>query len=310
MLKIHFAPIQGQTDYIYRQLHNAVAGGIDCYYTPFVRLEKNNLRNKDLRDILKENNQNIKVIPQIICNGKEEFCRLCDLVEAQGWNEIDINIGCPFPMQVHAKRGAGLLPHPELIEEIIKEIEQRKEVNFSIKMRSGLNNINEGKQIITMLNDVPIKQITIHPRLGIQQYKGVANHEVFKELAKLSQKPLIYNGDITTPEEIEILEQHFPNLAGVMIGRGLLSRPSLAKEYKEKRELSSKEQLSILLKIHDKIFAYIQQHYQGDSQILSRMQSFWEYAIIDKKIFKRITKCGSLRNYREAIVMLDRDNAN
>ena len=122
MLAIHFAPIQGHTNHIYRQLHNLAAGGIDYYYTPFLRIEKGGLRNKDLKGILPENNQSISVIPQIICNSREEFAMLCDIVQGYGWKAVDLNLGCPFPLQTHAKRGAGLLPYPNIIQKIIEEM--------------------------------------------------------------------------------------------------------------------------------------------------------------------------------------------
>lgn len=55
-LPIHFAPLQGYTEAIYRNAHDAFFGGVDTYYTPFVRLEKGNFRRRDVRGIEPENN--------------------------------------------------------------------------------------------------------------------------------------------------------------------------------------------------------------------------------------------------------------
>ena len=107
---VAFAPLQGYTDCEYRRAHCEVAGGVDEYYTPFVRLEGGEVRQKDLRDINLQRNEGVATVPQVIARDRDEFARLCDVVQAAGWNRIDLNMGCPFPMQVKAGRGCGLAP--------------------------------------------------------------------------------------------------------------------------------------------------------------------------------------------------------
>ena len=134
---VAFAPLQGYTDAVYRRAHWECVGGVDEYYTPFVRIEKGEVRRKDLRDTNPAANEGVPTVPQVIARDVDEFARLCDALQEQGWNRIDINMGCPFPMQVRAGRGSGLLQHPERIEEILKEMQRRPEVVFSVKMRLG-----------------------------------------------------------------------------------------------------------------------------------------------------------------------------
>lgn len=72
--KIHFAPVQGHTDWIYRNLHEKHFGGIDAYYTPFIRVEKGNgFRTKDLRDITPEINRVGELIPQVLGGDPDEL---------------------------------------------------------------------------------------------------------------------------------------------------------------------------------------------------------------------------------------------
>ena len=166
---IAFAPLQGYTDAVYRRAHWECVGGVDEYYTPFVRIEKGEVRRKDLRDTAPTVNEGVPTVPQVIARDGDEFARLCDALQGQGWGRIDLNMGCPFPMQVKAGRGSGLLLHPERVEEIQKEMLRRPDVAFSVKMRLGQENESEGLSTMPIINEMPLVHVTLHPRLGKQQ---------------------------------------------------------------------------------------------------------------------------------------------
>lgn len=305
MLPIHFAPIQGHTDITYRTLHATIMGGIEEYYTPFIRWEKGTLRNKDRRDIEpSQNTQNTTV--QLIFKDLDEFKRLTDAVVEMGWSKVDLNMGCPFPLQVHAGRGAGLLQHPDTIELIANEISKMKEIVFTAKMRLGQESEDEGLRALEILDQAGLKHIALHPRLGKQQYKGKADREAYGRFLERCSTPMIYNGDLATLGEMHEVEAQFPKTAGLMIGRGLLARPTLAMEYRQGSELPESERQEAVKALHEGIWQYANQHLQGESQILSRMQSFWEplEPALDKKQFKALTRCGTLRKYREAVATL------
>ena len=176
-------------------------------------------------------------------------------------------------------------------------------VKFSVKMRLGQETPDEAFALLPILNDTPLAHITLHPRLGKQQYKGALDFGSFERFYSECKHPLVYNGDITSVSQIHEMERRYPKLAGIMIGRGLLARPSLAAEYKTQSET---EFTNKLLQMHQIIFENACQTYQGDSQILSHIQSFWEYLEpnISKKAFKKIKKAGKLNEYIEAISML------
>ena len=118
MYKIYFAPLQGYTEDAYRRLHNKYFGGVEAYYTPFVRLEHGELRSKDMRDVRPEFNEGVNIVPQVIANSGEEMNVLVDYLKSLGYNRIDVNAGCPFPLQTRHGRGAGLLVAPDRFEEL------------------------------------------------------------------------------------------------------------------------------------------------------------------------------------------------
>ena len=329
MIKILFAPLQGYTIGIYRKAHAEIFGGVDAYYAPFLRIENGLPREKDLRDLenreieangkcANEKRADFKVVPQIIANSVQEFKTLADVLLQKGFTEIDFNMGCPFPMQVNRHRGAGILSDVQAVQEIMDEIKRisgaaagitsanvqgTAPVKFSVKMRLGQESPNEAFALLPILNSTPLAHITLHPRLGKQQYKGAIDFNSFERFYNECKHPLVYNGDITTVSQINELERKYPKLAGIMIGRGLLARPSLATEY---RDATPQDLLGKILQMHQAIFDNACKTYQGDSQILSHIQTFWDYLepSIPKKIFKKIKKAGKLSEYKEAVAQL------
>ncbi len=307
-MKLFFAPLQGYTDHRYRCLHQTIFGGIDCYFSPFMRCDGGQLRNKELRDILPDNNAGTMLVPQLICASGDELAHLLDAVQQLGYSQVDINMGCPFPLQTGRGRGAALLAREEALESVVREIERRREVAFSVKMRSGFSSTDEGMRSLHRLNETPLQRVTLHPRLGRQQYKGVPDMEVFAQMAAVCRHPVVYNGDICNTVQIDELHHTFPTLHGVMIGRGLLARPTLAWEWHNHTTLSDGAVLQQSLLMHRQLYNTARQTLQGDQQILGRMHAFWEYQqpLIDKKIYKRLMKAGNCRTYEEAVAMLSR----
>ena len=115
-LPIHFAPLQGYTEAFYRNAHAAVFGGIDTYYTPFVRIEKESFRNKDIREIDFANNHVPHLVPQLIAPSAEKAETILSLFIEKGYGEADINLGCPFPILAKRHNGSGILPYPEEVK--------------------------------------------------------------------------------------------------------------------------------------------------------------------------------------------------
>lgn len=306
-MEIQFAPLQGYTDAAYRRIHNDIyPGGITCYYSPFIRIEKGDVRTRDIRDILPENNPSLKLIPQIIAKNDDEFKFLCDKIADIGYCEIDINMGCPFPLQTRKGRGAGLLPHPDMAASIFKCISSTPDISFSIKMRLGLSQNDEWTHLVDLINDTPLRQVTIHPRIGAQQYSGDIDRIAFDDFYERIKQPIVYNGDITTLEQISLITRKYPRLKGIMIGRGMLARPSLAQEYALGTEFSDIRQRSQLLRLHESLFQHYSSTLQGENQLLTKMKTFWEYLepAIGRRTVKAIRKSSTISKYCAIVAMI------
>lgn len=303
MLPIHFAPLQGHTDDVYRRTHHTLIGGIKRYYTPFVRVEAGGIRSKDYRDIDPKNNMETPVTPQIIFRDCKELQYLTREIESLGYTTIDLNMGCPFPLQARHGRGSGILAHTDIIAEVAEFIKANPHLSFSVKMRLGWEDPEEWRPVLEFLNHTPLAHITLHPRTGIQQYKGTIDLESFEHFYHACQHPIIYNGDLTTLPHLHEIEARYPRLAGLMLGRGLLCCPTLAQEYTEGREFTHTERIHALRKLHTKLMEQYATIVKGDAQLHSKMRVYWEYTepLIGHKPYKKIMKSGNLRNYLNAI---------
>lgn len=306
MKSIYFAPLQGYTDDVYRRVHNELIGGVKLYYTPFVRVEAGSIRSKDIRDISPANNKNVPVVPQIIFNSRKEFEYLVERLLELGYKDIDLNMGCPFPLQTKHKRGAGILAHNDIISDIVEGIKRYSDIRFSVKMRLGWEKPQEAENVVQLLNGVELQHITLHPRTGIQQYKGNIDIDAFARVYSLSDNPVVYNGDILSIEDIYNIERRFPDVKGFMIGRGLLGCPSLAKEYNEGVVWSREERIALMLNMHSALIKEYSLFLKGETQILNKMRTFWEYSeqLLTRKPYKKVLKSGNLKNYLLAVTEL------
>ena len=302
-MKIYSAPLQGFTEAVWRNIHSEVFGGIDGYYTPFLRYEHGEIRNKDIRDVERKNNTTQNLVPQIIAATPEEMHPLLELIANEGYARVDINMGCSFPLQMRKRHGAGLLPHPDLVAALMAEVTKHPEVSFSVKMRLGCNSKDEWKELMPILNEAPLRHITMHPRLGIEQYKKPVDVDAFGEFYAACKHPVIYNGDLNTLADICRIEELFPELKGVMLGRGLLANPALGIEYRDGRELTEREQCCLVQRMHEVMSRELTPRLQGNTQFLSKMKPYWEYLLptLPKRLRKPILKATTIEKYQAAV---------
>lgn len=304
--EIHLAPLQGYTDYIFRNAFEKYFGGIDVYYTPFIRWEKGGCRNKDLRDIQPELNSVPRLVPQILPGSLEEFRFLTEIVRERGYQSVDINLGCPFPLIAGKRKGAGMLPYPDQVREVLKGVDEYPDIRFSLKMRLGWENPCECIDLACVLNNIRLDYITVHARTGKQQYKGGTDPEAFARFSELICHPLFYNGDLCAPEDIFHILEKFPLLRGVFVGRGLVSSPWMAKEFKENETFSDEQRMSLCLDFHDELFSAYSRVLQGEVQVLTKMKTLWEYFLpaTDRKLLKQIRKSTKLSQYGACINLM------
>ncbi len=301
---IYFAPLQGYTDAIYREVHAQVFGGITSYYSPFVRLEKGDFRKKEIRDITYPANREIPFVPQLIAATPEEFRTIAAFFAQEGYKQADINLGCPFPLQAKLHRGAGILPYPNEVATLLETIAEFPQISFSVKLRLGWEDPEECLALAPLLNQLPLTHIALHPRIGKQQYKGTTNPEAFEAFYQACNHPLIYNADLLSIADIHAVTNRFPELQGIMVGRGLLAHPWLATEYITGQLLSEQDKRSKAAYFHSLLMEkYSQRLEGGDHQLLGKLQTIWDYFLpgAEKKLRKKVLKAQTLPAYQAAV---------
>ena len=221
------APLQGVTDNVWRMAQHSVFGGVDAYYAPFMRVERGEVRRKDLRDVDPERNAGITLIPQILACQPDHALMMVDALKQRGYSRIDINLGCPFPPIALHRKGSGMLAYPELVEALFKALAATDGVEYSVKMRLGWDQPEQWREILPLMEIIKPVNIAVHPRIGKQQYKGDLDIGQFEALMAASAWPIVYNGGLRTPEDIEVVMNRYPNLAAVMVGSGLAANPGM-----------------------------------------------------------------------------------
>lgn len=311
-MKYYFAPVQGHTDAAYRHFHASHYGhssGNDSnviYTTPFIRLEKGELRKKDYKDATSVLNEGIDVLPQVIFKNREELTALVGLLKESGASRIDINMGCPFPLQTTRGRGAASIADEECREAVKEVVTGHPEIEFSLKMRLGYNE-PEYLPLIETLNELRLNHISVHPRTAKDQYTGEMHLDAFHNIYELSKNPIVYNGELHNPDEIKKIIAEYPDLQGVMIGRGALARPSIFAELISGEEWEPERRKKEMMAFHRELFAYYRDNLiGGDHQVLDKIRPFWEYAEeeIGRKAWKAIRKASNISKYQTALALL------
>lgn len=304
-MKLHLAPLQGYTESDYRQAFADVYGSAAdvVLYTPFLRLEKGAPARRGVRDATADGAAGLVTVPQIIFNSTDEFTALTDLLTAAGHDRIDLNLGCPFAPQVRHGRGAGLLARPDVVRDVARLITDRPACTFSVKMRLGVDRPDQWKEIVDVFNDVPLSHVAVHARTAAMQYAGSPLLDEFALAAEAITHPVVYNGDIKSPRDIDAILSRFPSLSGVMIGRGALARPSLFAEWSTGTEWNREQRLEAIGRLHALYSERLAARLCGDHQLLSKLKPFWDYLEdeIGHRNYKAIRKSRNLDAYDTAV---------
>ena len=305
-IKLLSSPLQGFTDFRFRNAFHKHFGGIDTFYSPYIKLNgKLVVKGSYERDILPENNNTLEVIPQIITNDADEFLFVAKYVQQFGYKELNWNLGCPYPMVAKCGMGSGLIKNTDQIEHILKRVHNETDIIVSMKMRMGYENASEILDVFPILEQYPIKNIAIHARIGKQLYKGGVDLDSFQKCLDNSKQKIYYNGDITSVAKFNELQERFPSIDHWMIGRGLIADPFLPSMIKNNTTEYPKNRFEIFEAFHDTIYQEYDAYLQGPTPIRMKMLGFWEYFSESfsnpQKTFKKIKKAGNSRNYEMAV---------
>ncbi|WP_294404051.1 tRNA-dihydrouridine synthase [uncultured Clostridium sp.] len=304
-MKYYFAPMEGITGYVYRNAYAEFFDNIDKYFTPFIiPNESRKFKTKELIDVLPENNINMNIVPQILTDDSKGFVNTSKKLQKMGYNEVNLNLGCPSGTVVGKGRGSGFLARRDELERFLDDIFEGSEIKISIKTRIGKESPEEFYELIKIYNKYPMEELIIHPRTRKDFYGNKPNLEVFKDAMSMSRNPICYNGDIFTVKDHDDLCKKFPQLKSIMIGRGILANPGLMKEINGEDPINK----DVMKSFHDKVLNSYLDYYPQDIGALFKMKELWSYNIYifsqGKEYLKEIRQSNTLEEYKQIVSRL------
>jgi tRNA-dihydrouridine synthase len=310
-MHIYFAPLEGITTYPYRNLHHKYFGGVEKYFTPFLAPgPEQGMSVKEMRDVLPENNAGVPVVPQILTNRAGDFLLASKKLSEMGYREINLNLGCPSGTVTAKKKGSGFLLYPDDLDRFFDEVfsdaaVRNGEFLVSVKTRIGKNEVEEWPELMQVYNRYPIHELTVHPRIQKEFYKGTPHLDVFTDILKESRNPVVYNGDLFTVEKVKEFREKFPTVGTVMIGRGLIRNPALAEMILQEETELEADILPRIREFHDALFEHYRETMSGDRNLLFRMKDLWSYMLAEvpdsEKLTKKIRKSQHVPEYLAAV---------
>ena len=316
---IDFAPLDGITKIVFRQVWSQFFGGVDRYFIPFFSPTPHHLMTpRDLREVDYIHNANLPSVPQVMTKNADDFLWACEVLRDMGYPEVNLNLGCPSGTVVARNRGAGFLGTSRELEDFLDEIFEKCPLEISIKTRIGMDYMDEWAPLLKIYQKFPMKELIIHPRLQKEGYKGTPHLEAFAEAVEALQCPLCYNGDITSPESLTQILTKLPSIDTVMIGRGIWQNPGLLQELNaastESVALPScEERLAVLKEFHTSLLTGYQEIMSGDTNTLYKMKDLWTFLSHSfespDKYVKKIRKATDASDYKLAVNALFRECA-
>lgn len=304
-MNYYLAPLEGVTNYIYRNAYHNHFEKMDKYFTPFISTNPNtSLSAKELNEILPENNKGQYTVPQILGNKSTEFIDTANAICEYGYNEINLNLGCPSNTVVAKNKGSGFLFHTAELDRFLDEIYNQAKMKISIKTRLGKYDPEEFYELVKIFNKYPLEELIIHPRIQKDMYRNTPNLGVFSKALNEVKAPVCYNGDIFTPIEHQAIVSKYPDVQNLMLGRGIIGNPALLGSIK-KTNLANK---AVFKSFHDTLFHDYLEVMRTEQYALSKMKEIWFYMIHifeDNAMFAdQIRKSKDLNDYKVIVEAL------
>lgn len=333
-MKYYMAPMEGITGFVFRNAYHEFFTPMDKYFTPFVSPTRNGcFTPRERRDVLPENNRAGYLVPQILCNQADLFCKTAHELAEYGYREINLNLGCPSGTVVSKKKGAGFLSVPHQLDCFLEQIFEKAEAEISIKTRLGMREPEEFEELLEIFEKYPLKELIIHARVREEYYSGRPHADVFRKVLEKSSLPLCYNGDIFRAEEalacrdcmgqcaadgasegaVEEAANGTANDAAdgaVMLGRGVLRNPYLVEECRaaEAGKPARERDMGRILEFSSRLMKDYSD-IMGEHNAMFRMKELWFYlaelaADVEKakKIVKKADTIAALHGGMKALL--------
>ncbi|MDA3899905.1 MAG: tRNA-dihydrouridine synthase family protein [Spirochaetes bacterium] len=305
---IYLAPLQGITDPVYRSVIAYFFPELKKMFTPFLQTDTHaRLGPKSLAKKIPDSQKDVLVVPQLLSKDGERLAVITDLLNSLGFNEVNLNLGCPFPTVTGKGRGSALLPYPARIDKIFEDYFSLQKTPLSVKMRLGFNDSDDWIDLVSVLNRYPLHEVIMHSRHAKQMYAGVPDVERFLKFREACDHKVVYNGDINSVEDFEQLSVKTAKQENsVMIGRGIVRAPFIIQEIREKKALSQKQRANISYQVISLLQENFEKLLSGDVHYLQKMKNIVRHMVEpfnpEKRTFKKIIKCTNVQHFN-AMVM-------
>lgn len=296
-MKYYLAPLEGVTTWVYRKAHAGVYGPLDKYFIPFIEPhEKRSFKTRELQEILPEHNEGFYAVPQILTNRAEGFLKLCHALKEFGYEEVNLNLGCPSKTVVTRHKGSGFLALPEMLDRFLEEIFSKTDMRISVKTRIGKESPEEFARLLAIFNKYPLEELIIHPRVQADYYQNTPRMEAFKEACEKSTNPLCYNGDLFSRSRILDFQKAYPQTDRVMLGRGVMMNPGI---------LCGSCTKDMFREFHERLCEGYLERDMGEVNVLYKMKELWFYQIHlfpdSERYAKQLKKVQKYSEYREIV---------
>lgn len=294
-MRYYFAPLEGLTDSIYRKLHHAFFPSVERYYTPFLSpTVHRTLTTKEKRELPKADTVGFSVIPQVLTKNPEDFLWLAEICKDLGYEEVNLNAGCPSGTVTAKGKGAGMLRDLTELDRFLETIFSRSPLPISVKTRIGFESREEFADILAIYNRYPIKELIIHPRVRKAFYNGPVDMDSFCYALQESNAPLCYNGSLCTKSQFAAFIHDFPKIDAIMLGRGLIADPGLL--------TPDGTTIEALEHFHDALLEEYTHAFGSSRNAMFRMKENWRHWLCkfedSEKLGKRLRKATELAEYK------------
>ena len=294
-MQYYFAPLEGLTDSFFRKIHHKYFPGVDRYYTPFFSPTVHRaLTAREARELPLADSLDVTVIPQLLTKVSEDFIWMAGVCKDRGYEEVNLNLGCPSGTVTAKGKGSGMLRDLGLLDQFLDKIFSGAVLPISIKTRIGFESSDEFPAIMEVLNRYPICELTVHPRVRTAFYKGHVDMDAFRYALEASKAPVCYNGDLTSLRQVRTMAGQFPQISGVMVGRGLIGDPGMLTPGGTTRQA--------LEGFMDELLETYLVEFGGSRNAMFRLKEHWGLLIHKfenaDKLWKALRKTTDLAEYR------------
>ena len=292
--------MEGVTDRVYRAAHRRIFGGADRYGLPFWSPgAEHRLTPRAARELDPAENAGVPVLPQVMTRSAEDFRWASQVLADLGYDEVNLNVGCPSGTVTAKGKGAALLGNPDGLARLLDGIFTDPPLPVSVKTRLGVRDPGEFPALLAVYNRYPLRSLTVHARVLEDQYRRPARPAWFAGALAGSRCPVCLNGDLKTAADCTAAAARYPQAAALMVGRGLLADPALLRRARGGPPAGREE----LRAFTEALTAGYTAAFGGPHNAMLRMKGHWRYLILlfedGGKAAKALRRAGDARQFAD-----------